>query len=65
MVNKHNVVQVRITCGLGSSVSEEFTVSIFRRHSEDGDSSDSSEQYPFQVILCLWKETMSVPFGLK
>ena len=28
---------VRITCGLGSSVSEEFTVCIFRRHSEDGD----------------------------
>ena len=38
VVNKHNVVQVRITCGLGSSVSEEFTVCIFRRHSEDGDS---------------------------
>jgi len=38
VMNKHNVVQVRITYGLGSSASEECTVCIFRRHSEDGDS---------------------------
>ena len=38
VANKHDVVQVRITCGLCSSVSEEFTVCIFRRHSEDGHS---------------------------
>jgi len=38
VLNKYNVVKVRITCGPGSSVSEEFTVCIFRRHSEDGDS---------------------------
>ena len=37
VVNKRNVVYVRITCGLGSSVSEIFTVCIFRRYSEDGD----------------------------
>jgi len=37
-MNKHNVEYVRITCGLGSSVSEEFNVCIFRRHSEDGGS---------------------------
>jgi len=35
---KHDDCYVRITCGLGSSVSQEFTVCIFRRHSEDGDS---------------------------
>ena len=38
LVNKYNVVWVRLTCGLGSSVSEEFTVCIFWRCSEDGDS---------------------------
>jgi hypothetical protein len=30
-----NMVYVRITCGLGSSVSEEYTVCVFRRLSED------------------------------
>jgi len=34
-------------------------------HSENGGSVVSSEQYPFQVILCLWKETIPMPFGLK
>jgi hypothetical protein len=37
MVNRHNVL-VRITYDLGSGVSEEFSVCIYRRLSEDGGS---------------------------
>jgi hypothetical protein len=38
VVKKHNVVQVKITYGLHSSVSEKYTACIFRRLSEDGGS---------------------------
>jgi hypothetical protein len=38
VVDKRNVVLVRITCNVGSSVSEELTVCVFRRLSEDGGS---------------------------
>ena len=37
VVNKHYVMLIRITCGLGSSDSEEFTVCNFRNFTEDGD----------------------------
>ena len=36
VVSKHNMVKVWVTCNLGSSVSEEFTVCFFRRLSENG-----------------------------
>jgi hypothetical protein len=35
VVNEHNVVYGMITCDLGNSVSEEFTVCFFRRLSVD------------------------------
>jgi hypothetical protein len=38
LVSKHNVVWVRITCDMGSSISEEFTVWIVKRCSENGGS---------------------------
>jgi hypothetical protein len=38
VVKKHNVDLVRITCGLVSSVSEEYTACVFRRLSDDGGS---------------------------
>jgi hypothetical protein len=63
--DKHNVACVRITCNVGSSVSEEFTVCVFMRLSV------------MEVVVCFravsipdyfvssWKETVAVPFGLK
>ena len=36
MAKKHNMVWVKIICGLGSSVSEKYTACVFRRLSEDG-----------------------------
>ena len=33
---KHNMVQVKVTYGLGSCVLEEYTGCVFRRPSEDG-----------------------------
>jgi hypothetical protein len=50
-VKKHNVVCVRIQCGLGSSVLEVSTASIFSRLSEGGGSM-SSEQYRYQIMWC-------------
>jgi hypothetical protein len=38
VVKKQKIVYVKITCGLGINVSEEYTACIFRRLSEDGDS---------------------------
>ena len=35
MVDKHNAVEVKITCNLGSSVPEEFSVFIFMKFSVD------------------------------
>ena len=54
MVNKYNVVYVRITCGLGSSVSEEFTVCIFRC-SKDGDSLFPQNSI-HSKLLCIYVE---------
>jgi len=42
------VKKVKITCGLGSSVSEEYTACVFRRLSEDGG------------VVCLFR-TVSIP----
>jgi hypothetical protein len=36
VVKKQKIVYVKITCGLGSSVSEEYTACVFRRLPEDG-----------------------------
>jgi len=52
-------------CGLGSSVSEEFTVCIFRKHSEDGDSLFLRTVSIPSYFVSMWKETIPVPLGLK
>jgi hypothetical protein len=36
VVNKYNIVQVRITCGLDCNVSDEYTACVFSRVSEKG-----------------------------
>ena len=49
---------------MGSSVSEEFTVWIFKRRSEDGGSLFRKVSIP-DYFLTVWKETIPLPFGLK
>jgi len=59
--------QVRIASGLGSSVSEECTAYVFRRLSEDGGS--MFLQYCNCTVpdglVYVWKDTISIIFGLK
>ena len=55
VVDKRNVVLVRITCNVGSSVSEELTVCVFRRLFEDGGRMFLLNSIHSR-LLCFWVE---------
>jgi hypothetical protein len=63
--DKHNVGWVRITCNVGSSVSDEFTVCVFMRISEMEVVGCFRAVSISDYFVSLWKETVVVPFGLK
>ena len=57
LVKKYNIVQVKVTCGLGSKVSEEYTACVCRRLSEDGGSLFIGNSIQYQMTGCLWGST--------
>jgi hypothetical protein len=64
VVKKHNVVWVRITCGLGSDVWKEYTACVFRRLSEAGVCLFRTASIPDDLVF-VWKDKISVLFRLK
>jgi hypothetical protein len=57
--------QVRITSGLGSSVSEAYTACVFRGLSEDEVVCFFRTVSIPDDVMSVWKDTISMLFGLK
>jgi hypothetical protein len=52
-------------CGLGNSVSEEYTACIFRRLSKDEGNVFCRTVCMPDDLVSVWKDTVSILFGLK